>query len=92
MLARAAYHLGNRHVPVQVGDSWLRLAADHVLEEMLKGLGARLRRNGCGQIGKLLGLQSGQLMHKIDTDGDGTISKPEWIAYQVRTREWRAAA
>ena len=41
-LARAAYHLGNRHVPVQVGEGWLRLAADHVLEEMLKGLGARV--------------------------------------------------
>jgi urease accessory protein len=41
-LARAAYHLGNRHVPVQVGDDWLRLAADHVLEQMLKGLGARI--------------------------------------------------
>jgi|SRR5688572_27577861 len=40
-LARAAYHLGNRHVPVQVGAGWLRLAADHVLEQMLKGLGAR---------------------------------------------------
>jgi urease accessory protein len=39
-LARAAYHLGNRHVPVQVGKGWLRLEADHVLEEMLKGLGA----------------------------------------------------
>jgi urease accessory protein len=42
MLARAAYHLGNRHVPVQVGDGYLRLAADHVLELMLKGLGARI--------------------------------------------------
>jgi urease accessory protein len=41
-LARAAYHLGNRHVPVQVGEGWLRLAADHVLEEMLIGLGARV--------------------------------------------------
>lgn len=41
-LARAAYHLGNRHVPVQVGDGFLRLAADHVLEAMLKGLGARI--------------------------------------------------
>jgi urease accessory protein len=41
-LARAAYHLGNRHVPVQVGDGFLRIAADHVLEEMLKGLGATL--------------------------------------------------
>jgi urease accessory protein len=43
-LARAAYHLGNRHVPVQVGDGFLRLAADHVLETMLEGLGASLTR------------------------------------------------
>ena len=41
-LARAAYHLGNRHVPVQVGEGYLRVAADHVLEHMLAGLGARL--------------------------------------------------
>ena len=41
-LARAAYHLGNRHVPVQVGDGFLRITADHVLEEMLKGLGAKV--------------------------------------------------
>lgn len=38
-LARAAYHLGNRHVPVQVGSGWLRLIQDHVLEHMLDGLG-----------------------------------------------------
>lgn len=42
VLARAAYHLGNRHVPVQVGDGFLRIAADHVLEAMLQGLGATL--------------------------------------------------
>jgi urease accessory protein len=36
----AAYHLGNRHVPVQVGDGWLRLGDDHVLLDMLLGLGA----------------------------------------------------
>ncbi len=41
-LARAAYHLGNRHVPVQVGPGWLAIAADAVLERMLQGLGARL--------------------------------------------------
>ncbi len=41
-LARAAYHLGNRHVPVQVGEGFLRIAADHVLEAMLQGLGATL--------------------------------------------------
>lgn len=41
-LARVAYHLGNRHVPVEVGGGYLRLAPDHVLEEMLRRLGARL--------------------------------------------------
>ena len=39
-LLRAAYHLGNRHTPVQVGAGWLRLAADDVLAGMLRGLGA----------------------------------------------------
>jgi len=38
-LTCAAYHLGNRHVPLQVGDGWLRLEQDHVLKEMLLGLG-----------------------------------------------------
>ena len=41
-LARVAYHLGNRHVPVQVGGNFLRIAADHVLEEMARKLGARV--------------------------------------------------
>jgi urease accessory protein len=41
-LARAAYHLGNRHVPVQIGESFLRIAEDHVLEELLRKLGARV--------------------------------------------------
>lgn len=41
-LARAAYHLGNRHVAVQVGAGWLRIQADHVLETMLSGLGAEV--------------------------------------------------
>ncbi len=45
-LARAAYHLGNRHVAVEIGTDgdghWLRIQADHVLEDMLVGLGARV--------------------------------------------------
>jgi urease accessory protein len=41
-LAQAAYHLGNRHVAVQIGDGFLRLGENHVLEEMLRGLGATL--------------------------------------------------
>jgi urease accessory protein len=38
-LARAAYHLGNRHVPVQIGAGWLRYRHDHVLDDMLRGQG-----------------------------------------------------
>ena len=39
ILARAAYHLGNRHVPVQVGAGWLAYEHDHVLDEMVEELG-----------------------------------------------------
>ena len=42
VLARIAYHLGNRHVPVQVGEGCLRFAADPVLAKMVEGLGARV--------------------------------------------------
>ena len=38
-LARAAYHLGNRHCPVEIGEGALRFPADHVLAEMLTGMG-----------------------------------------------------
>jgi urease accessory protein len=41
-LARVAYHLGNRHVPLQIGPDFLRIAEDHVLEEMARKLGARV--------------------------------------------------
>ena len=41
-LARAAYHLGNRHVPVQVGEGFLRIAADRVLGGMLRRMGAQV--------------------------------------------------
>jgi urease accessory protein len=39
LLARAAYHLGNRHCPVAIGADWLRFAADQVLATMLRGMG-----------------------------------------------------
>lgn len=41
-LVRLAWHLGNRHTDVQVADDGLRIRRDHVLEDMLRGLGARL--------------------------------------------------
>jgi len=41
-LARLAWHIGNRHTDVQVVGETLRIRRDHVLEDMLRGLGARL--------------------------------------------------
>jgi len=41
-LARLAWHIGNRHTDVQVVGDKLRIRRDHVLEGMLRGLGARL--------------------------------------------------
>ena len=43
LLARACYHLGNRHVPLQIGEGWLRIQRDHVLEEMVQSLGLLVR-------------------------------------------------
>ena len=41
-LARLAWHIGNRHIEVQIAGDALRIRRDHVLEEMLRGLGATL--------------------------------------------------
>ena len=43
-LARACYHLGNRHVPLQIGTDCVRFKPDHVLEGMLRKLGLAVRR------------------------------------------------
>jgi urease accessory protein len=37
---RLAWHIGNRHTDIQFTDSRFRIRRDHVLEEMVKGLGA----------------------------------------------------
>jgi urease accessory protein len=42
MLARCAYHLGNRHTQAQVGQGWIRIRVDPVLKEMVLGLGAQV--------------------------------------------------
>ncbi|MCV9917183.1 MULTISPECIES: urease accessory protein UreE [Pseudomonas] len=39
LLARAAYHLGNRHVPLQIEAGLLRYQHDYVLDDMVRGLG-----------------------------------------------------
>jgi urease accessory protein len=42
VLTRLAWHLGNRHTELQIVGDRLRIRRDHVLEEMLAGLGAHL--------------------------------------------------
>jgi urease accessory protein len=42
-LLRLAWHIGNRHTDAQFTDSAFRIRRDHVLEEMVKGLGAATR-------------------------------------------------
>jgi urease accessory protein len=39
LLARACYHLGNRHVALQIEPGRLRYLHDHVLDDMVRGLG-----------------------------------------------------
>jgi urease accessory protein len=41
-LVRVAWHLGNRHLPTQIVGKGLRIRRDHVIEDMVKGLGARV--------------------------------------------------
>ena len=42
LFARACYHLGNRHVPLQIGADWLRYQRDYVLDDMLVQLGLHI--------------------------------------------------
>jgi urease accessory protein len=41
-LVRLAWHLGNRHLPTQITKKGLRIRRDHVIEAMVRGLGARV--------------------------------------------------
>jgi urease accessory protein len=41
-LIRVTWHLGNRHLPTEILPDCLRIKPDHVIEEMVKGLGARV--------------------------------------------------
>jgi urease accessory protein len=41
-LARAAYHLGNRHIALQITADSVRYLKDHVLDDMLRGLGLKV--------------------------------------------------
>lgn len=43
-LARLAWHVGNRHLSAQIDEGRILIADDHVIAEMLRGLGASVRQ------------------------------------------------
>ncbi len=65
-LARVAYHLGNRHVPLQVGKDFLCIAEDHVLEDLVRRLGASV-----SQVEAPFDPESGAYSHQHDEMGHG---------------------
>lgn len=82
LFARAAYHLGNRHVPVQilptVDGGRLRLQTDHVLADMLRGLGCTIAeieapfQPEAGAYGAHGGHQHGHAAHEGHDEGGGS--------------------
>ncbi|MDE0756570.1 MAG: urease accessory protein UreE [Pseudomonadales bacterium] len=42
LIARLCFHLGNRHVPLQISETWLRYRIDHVLDQLVESLGGRI--------------------------------------------------
>jgi urease accessory protein len=70
-LPRLAWHIGNRHTPCQIAADHLLIRADHVLEGMLRGLGAKVTQTmaafategGASGHGRTLGHDHGPGIH-----------------------------
>ncbi len=44
-LSQGSYHLGNRHVRLQIGKLWLRFKPDHVLQKLVESYGFKVKRH-----------------------------------------------
>jgi urease accessory protein len=85
-LARAAYHLGNRHVPVQITADSIRYLHDHVLDDMLRGLGLSVA-NGLLPFEPEAGAYSPSQAHGHDHGhGHGHAHQHEGIPDRVAAR------
>jgi len=71
----AAYHLGNRHVPLQIGDGWLRLEQDYVLKDMLIGLGMQVAET-VAPFEPEAGAYGGGHRHGLDVDAMSNLRPP----------------
>lgn len=79
MLLRAAYHLGNRHVPVDILPGRLRFAADHVLGEMVRGLGLLVK-----ELEAPFEPESGAYGHGHGPGGDAGSAPPQPRIHEFR--------
>ena len=70
-LVRIAWHLGNRHLPVQVLGEHLRIRADHVIEEMVEQLGGHVERVEAPFDPEAGAYAGGHQHHHDDDDGHG---------------------
>ena len=68
-LLRIAWHLGNRHLPVQFVSNRLRIREDHVIAEMVSGLGGRITRLEAA-FDPEFGAYAGALYHHADDEID----------------------
>jgi urease accessory protein len=76
----AAYHLGNRHVPLQIGDQWLRLEQDYVLKEMLLGLGMSVSET-LAPFEPEAGAYGGGHRHGHDNDSIANLRQPSKVKH-----------
>ena len=70
--SRVCYHLGNRHVPLQIGELWVRFQPDHVLQEMVELLGLQTGSVEAG-FNPEEGAYSGGHHHHHDTNTVGSM-------------------
>jgi urease accessory protein len=69
-LVRIAWHLGNRHLPVQLLGDRIRIRVDHVIEEMVQGLGGHVEAIEA-PFDPEAGAYAGRHQHHHHDDDDG---------------------
>ena len=69
-LTELAWHIGNRHLPAQLEESRILIRDDHVIVQMLEGLGATLRRLEAAFTPES-GAYSGAAGHSVFAPGHG---------------------
>jgi urease accessory protein len=74
-LVRIAWHLGNRHLPVQLLDEHIRIRADHVIEEMVERLGGHVEHVSA-PFDPEAGAYAGGHSHSHDDDEDHGHAHP----------------